>query len=204
MHNKECTRCGKQYRAKTERSKFCPSCYADERLAKRKATNICDKYCDDCIYVGTLSNDRCCNFILQESKLRGCKAGEGCTRKKTRKEARQDRRLAKEAQKRQAKEITYTCRICNAEFKSTRLNRKTCSKECSEAYRQYCSAEIKARKRAIASGAITFDETNGVKISCAGCGKVFYGQSTKTKYCGEECRTKARLATYRRYDQKRK
>lgn len=50
---------------------------------------VCDKYCHDCKYFqGFQENVCCCNYILIESKHRGCDPGTGCTKKVKRKKKR--------------------------------------------------------------------------------------------------------------------
>lgn len=43
---------------------------------------VCDKYCRDCIYYnGWFNVNKHCNYLLVESKVRGCDPGKGCKRK---------------------------------------------------------------------------------------------------------------------------
>lgn len=48
-------------------------------MGKKK---VCDRFCRDCIYYyGWYEVNLHCNYILVESKVRGCDPGKGCTRK---------------------------------------------------------------------------------------------------------------------------
>lgn len=97
------------------------------------------EFCADCVYCGFTGG---CNYIFIEDKMRGCPPGEGCTKKKTNKDARRE---AKEERKRKAIErrekqraerlMTVKCRVCGKEFQTTDPRRVNCSPECAKAGR---------------------------------------------------------------------
>lgn len=62
--------------------------------------NVCDKYCENCIYFhGWSDNGLCCNYILMKGVSRPCDPGKGCTVKIKRKRKRRvqaDRRKENE------------------------------------------------------------------------------------------------------------
>ena len=42
-----------------------------------------DAYCKGCIYLGTNSMGKCCDYNYVTGKVRGCPAGDGCTKRLT-------------------------------------------------------------------------------------------------------------------------
>lgn len=125
----------------------------------------CSAYCNGCVYKGIVQGHvPCCNYILMEDKRRPCPPGEGCTVKKTNREAQRkaagDRKRkalerAKEARakKRLARVHTVVCPICGKSFESDRIQARYCSKECAKAahnaqLRSY--AQIQKEKAALA------------------------------------------------------
>ncbi len=49
------------------------------------AGNVCDRYCDGCIYRGLIGGDwyRYCKYLLDKGERRPCPPGKGCTVKLT-------------------------------------------------------------------------------------------------------------------------
>lgn len=104
----------------------------------------CSAYCNGCVYKGIVQGHvPCCNYILMEDKRRPCPPGEGCTVKKTNREAQRkaagDRKRkalerAKEARakKRLARVHTVVCPICGKAFETDRVQARYCCKECAE------------------------------------------------------------------------
>ena len=177
-----CQDCKGEYRISVKsNSKLCPSCRRRRSSEKAKKTNlcsvggkakakktegkkpipkaekpkrnICDKYCDGCIYKGKVHGERCCNYLLVTDKMRCCPAGTGCTAKVT-------REMLKATKVKKPPVVTVPgsfgriaiCPYCGVEFKTTKANKKYCSPECARLARLDAWSERNKKRKEKANG----------------------------------------------------
>lgn len=131
----------------------------EREKADKIKRNVCDEFCDGCVYKSTLMDfPRCCNYLLATGKVRPCPAGTGCTvklhgKKRTRQRLDDEEweKLKKERKKKYSKEYwekkksermqTMTCPLCGEQFETSDTRRRYCSKECSEKAKEMQYAE---------------------------------------------------------------
>jgi hypothetical protein len=119
----------------------------------RERPNVCDSFCDGCIYKGIVeANLRCCNFIFVADKIRPCPSGNGCTVKKTvtkeeREEARAKRHREWMEKKKAQRMRTVICAYCGREFQTSDSRKKYCRPDCSRRGRQEAWREREERRK---------------------------------------------------------
>lgn len=175
IHNKQCCspECSKKNTLKTGKRWYSNSRKAKQQEVTAQRLNVCDEFCEGCVYMAQLSDVTvCCNYFLSTGARRPCLAGTGCTVKETgekrtqwRKEADEEWSKLKEARKRARKNErererwrkkreamvkTKVCPICGMEFQTGDSKRRYCSQACSYTARksQYSAYDKKRAENA--------------------------------------------------------
>ena len=160
MFEKICQGCGCEYEAKTKRSRFCPICFKERQLEKQRQyqkkllldhakaaqnkiekpkQDVCDSFCDNCIYRGKAGSLRCCNRYLATDIRKNGGFGKNCKDKVTPAMVKAKKKAIEKKPKAPKPAPAFgritVCPICQIEFQANKQQRKYCSPECTHVAR---------------------------------------------------------------------